>query len=64
MKKPAGAAPDFADVSYGPHESNVLDLWLAKSDRPAPLLVFFHGGGFHSGDKKAVGGLKRLAKEG
>jgi hypothetical protein len=30
----------------------VLDLWLAKSDRPTPLLVFIHGGGFVGGDKR------------
>jgi hypothetical protein len=31
-------APDAANVAYGPHERNVLDLWKAKSDRPAPLV--------------------------
>jgi hypothetical protein len=30
--------PTFADVKYGPHDANVLDLWLAKSDKPTPLL--------------------------
>ena len=43
--------PDFADVKYGPHERNVLDLWQAKSDKPTPLVVFIHGGGFRAGDK-------------
>jgi acetyl esterase/lipase len=43
--------PDHADVSYGPHKNNRLDLWLAKSDKPAPLAVFIHGGGFVGGDK-------------
>ncbi|MCX7006681.1 MAG: alpha/beta hydrolase, partial [Kiritimatiellaeota bacterium] len=44
-------APTYANVSYGPHERNVLDLWLAKADKPTPLVVFIHGGGFVSGDK-------------
>jgi len=51
--KPAGA-PAFADISYGPHARNVLDLWRAKSDRPTPVLVFFHGGSFKAGDKANV----------
>jgi acetyl esterase len=44
-------APSHADVSYGPHERNVLDLWVAKSNQPTPLVVFIHGGGFVGGDK-------------
>lgn len=44
-------APDLANVAYGLHERNVFDLWKAKSDRPTPLVVYFHGGGFTHGDK-------------
>jgi acetyl esterase len=43
--------PTHGDVSYGPHERNTLDLWLAKSNQPTPLVVFIHGGGFVSGSK-------------
>lgn len=46
--------PDFADLSYGPHANNKLDLWLVKSGTPAPLLVFIHGGGFVGGDKSVA----------
>ncbi len=46
--------PDRPDVSYGPHPNNKLDLWLAKSDRPTPLIVFIHGGGFVGGDKSSA----------
>ena len=38
-------------MSYGPYPNNKLDLWLAKSDKPTPLVVFIHGGGFVGGDK-------------
>ena len=50
-RKDAKPAPDLANVAYGPHTRNVLDLWKAKSDRPTPLVVFIHGGGFRNGDK-------------
>ncbi len=52
----ASPSPTFADVKYGPHERNVLDFWQAKSDGPAPLVVFIHGGGFRAGDKSSVRG--------
>lgn len=47
-------APDFADVRYGPHERNGFDLWLAKSPRPTPFVIFVHGGAWKIGDKRDV----------
>jgi len=49
-----GTPPDLANVSYGPHERNVFDLWKAKSDKPTPLVIHIHGGGFTQGDKGTV----------
>ena len=46
--------PDLVNISYGPHERNVFDLWKANSDKPTPLVIFIHGGGFVAGDKNAV----------
>jgi pimeloyl-ACP methyl ester carboxylesterase len=43
--------PTFENISYGPHERNVLDFWKASSDKPTPVVVFIHGGGFVAGDK-------------
>ncbi len=59
-------APDHANVAYGPHERNVLDLWLAKRDTPAPLVIYYHGGGFRSGDKSSLDRnlLRRLLESG
>ena len=52
--------PDLANIRYGPHERNVLDLWKAKprpgKGGPTPVVVFFHGGGFRLGDKASVPG--------
>jgi len=53
-KGEAKPPPDLANVAYGPHERNVMDVWKAKSDRPTPLLVFIHGGGFRGGSKEAL----------
>jgi acetyl esterase len=55
--QPSKPAPDVADEKYGPHGRNVLDLWKAKADRPTPLVVFIHGGGFRAGDKSNVSPL-------
>lgn len=46
--------PDVADVRYGPFERNALDLWPAKSDRPTPLVIFYHGGAWKIGDKRDI----------
>ena len=55
-KKPAANSskkvPDLANVKYGEHERNVLDIWFAdRSEHPTPLAIYIHGGGFKSGSK-------------
>lgn len=49
--------PTHANVKYGPHERNVMDVWLAKSDKPTPVLFSIHGGGFRAGDKGVGEGI-------
>lgn len=39
-----------ANVPYGPHEANVLDIWIAEGKGPRPLHVYIHGGGWIGGD--------------
>ena len=41
------------DIAYDTkHERDVLDFWPAVArDGPAPVFVWFHGGGFQTGDK-------------
>ena len=43
--------PTHANVKYGDHERNVLDFYQAPSDKPTPLVVYIHGGGFVGGNK-------------
>jgi hypothetical protein len=49
--------PTHADVKYGPHKRNVMDVWLAKAGKPRPVLVSIHGGGFRGGNKSVSGGI-------
>lgn len=57
-KKPAPnqPAPTAAKVAYGDHPRQVLDFWQAKSDRPTPLVLYIHGGGWRAGDKSSLSG--------
>ncbi|MCX6868414.1 MAG: alpha/beta hydrolase [Verrucomicrobia bacterium] len=50
----AAVQPTLANVPYGTHERQVLDFYQAKSDIPAPVLFFIHGGGWVAGDKKGI----------
>ncbi len=47
--------PTHADVRYGPHDRNVLDVYQAETKAPAPVLIHFHGGGWVMGDKRPIG---------
>ncbi|MBI3468164.1 MAG: alpha/beta hydrolase [Planctomycetes bacterium] len=53
-KNPPRLEPTHAEVRYGPHERNVIDLYLAQSDKPTPLVLYIHGGGFQGGDKRTL----------
>ena len=46
--------PDIKDAAYGEHQRHVLDLYRAKSERPTPLVINIHGGGFRAGSKNGV----------
>ena len=40
-----------ADIHYGDHERQIFDIWLPKSIRKTPLVIYIHGGGFVQGSK-------------
>lgn len=53
-KKPARPrlAPTVADYAYAQDsKSQRFDFWQAKSDKPTPVLLMIHGGGWVGGDK-------------
>ena len=54
--RPAGprVQPTHADVAYGEHAQQKIDLYLANSDEPTPLVLYIHGGGFRGGSKRGV----------
>ena len=40
-----------ADISYGDNSLNKFDIFIARTKKPAPLVIYIHGGGFTIGDK-------------
>lgn len=43
------------DIAYDDdHPSQILDFYPAKTDKPAPVMVFIHGGGWRGGSKNHV----------
>ena len=56
--KPA-VPPTYVDLQYGPDDRNLMDVWLAKSEVPTPVLVSIHGGAFRHGVKKVSNRLLR-----
>ena len=50
------------DQHYGPDERQVFDLWLPKSSKKTPLVIYIHGGGFVMGSKNEIRGAKIIKK--
>ncbi len=42
------------DAKYGEHERQAFDIWLPKSIKKTPLVVYIHGGGFVMGSKDEI----------
>ena len=47
----------IADLSYGPHELQGMDLFVPEQgfNEPGPVVIYFHGGGLVRGDKVSPG---------
>src|SRR5262245_43839593 len=55
-KPPARPTPTVADYAYAKdHERQKFDFWQAKSDKPTPVVLLIHGGGWVNGDKTGYG---------
>lgn len=50
-----GSAPTHREVVYdNDHASQCLDVYLTKSDKPTPAMIYIHGGGWRAGSKKNI----------
>lgn len=48
--------PTVADYLYAKDsERQTFDFWQAKSDKPTPVMLLIHGGGWMGGDKRTYG---------
>jgi len=55
VRTATAGAPTHSNVRYSPEfDRSTLDIWLPRANKPAPLIVFFHGGGFKGGDKARI----------
>ena len=61
---PPAPKPTLKDVAYGQHPRQRLDVYRARSDRPAPVLFYVHGGGWMQGDKNTPDFLVPCLKSG
>lgn len=49
-----GDSKIIKDVSYGEHKAQAIDVYLANTKEPAPVMIYIHGGGWHAGTKNRV----------
>jgi acetyl esterase/lipase len=51
----APPTPTHKDVAYdSQHKAQVLDVYVAKSETPLPVVVYIHGGGWRAGSKNRI----------
>lgn len=63
-KLPPGTT-EHRDLRYGDHkERNTLDLFVPKSDKPLPLIIWVHGGGWSAGSKDGNNPALRFLESG
>jgi acetyl esterase/lipase len=50
----SGARPTVVGIQYGPDPAQLLDLYLPAGSAPAPVIVYFHPGGWIGGTRTEV----------
>jgi acetyl esterase/lipase len=66
-KPPERPMPTVADYVYGKDSTRQrFDFWKAESDKPTPVVLLIHGGGWKNGDKTGYGNnpIKKYLQEG
>jgi acetyl esterase/lipase len=63
QKLPDGVTVE-KDIAYGQHAKQKLDMYLPKSDKPLPLVVWIHGGGWSAGSKADTRPARFLTPQG
>lgn len=46
--------PTMKEIRFGEKHRNVMDFWKADSDKPTPVVLSIHGGGWNGGAKEQV----------
>jgi len=60
----SAAKPDHLNVAYDDdHKSQMLDVYLAQTDKPAPVMIYIHGGGWRGGSKNRIPGFLARAND-
>ena len=59
QRAPKDGVETHKDIAYGPDERNRLDVFVParKPAKPAPIVVYFHGGGYIAGERSPLPGL-------
>ena len=59
QRAPKDGVERVDDLAYGPHERHRLDIFkpTGGTDGSAPVVIYFHGGGFVAGERSPLPGL-------
>ena len=50
----SGSVPEHADISYGNHERQKMDIYTPDNPKHLPVMIYVHGGAWSFGNKRMV----------